>query len=145
MQQSLLYTATMRKILYFFALSFFIMPIIGCEETMPISSNQRELKPPAGNGYIGDVCLIVRNKAPFSITGRVELKSRERSNFRLSRNESYKMCLSGELYGANTVSFVLTNYLTLPLFSCYTQTNRSIDVYARKRGDSWVYTATCRK
>jgi len=37
----------MRKILYFFVLSFFIVPIIGCEETMPISSNQRELKPPA--------------------------------------------------------------------------------------------------
>ena len=144
-QQNLLYSCTMKRILYLFAFSFFILFIIGCEETMPLSSNQRELKPPPGNGYVGEVCLLVRNKAPFSITGRVQLKSRERSSFRLSRNESYKMCLIGELYGANTVSFVLTNYLTLPLFSCYTRTDRSIDVYARRRGDSWVYTATCRK
>ena len=135
----------MKRTFYLLAFSFVILSIIGCEETMPLSSNQRELKPPPGNGYVGEICLLVRNKAPFSITGRIQLKSRERSSFRLSRNESHKMCLTGELYGANTVSFVLTNYLTLPLFSCYTKTDRSIDVYARRRGDSWVYTATCRK
>ena len=119
--------------------------LVGCDETTPESFNQRETKPPAGKGLEGKICTVIRNYAPFNITGRIQLKSRERSSFRLSRNESKKICLSGRLYGGNTVSFVLTNYLTLPLFSCYSVWNRSIDIYARRQGDSWVYKATCRK
>ena len=64
----------MIRIFYLLTFSFVILSIIGCEETIPLSSNQRELKPPPGNGYVGEVCLLVRNKAPFSITGRIQLK-----------------------------------------------------------------------
>jgi hypothetical protein len=135
----------MKRLLYLPVLVCFVFLATACEENPPTSLNQRETKPPPGTGYTGNICLIVRNRAPFSITGRVRLKSRQRTGFRLSRNESYKACLTGQLYGSNTVSFVLTNYLTLPLFSCYTTTERSVDVYARRRGDSWVYSATCRK
>ena len=120
-----------------------LLLLAACEEAPPQVVNRREGKPPPGIGGSGDICVIVRNRAPFTITGRVQLKSRERASFRLSRNKSYKLCLSGQLYGADTVSFVLTNFLTLPLFSCYTRHDRSIDVYARRNGDGWLYNATC--
>ncbi len=122
-----------------------VTTLVCCEESYTEPFNKREIMPPPGAGYRGKICPVIRNYAPFAITGRLQLKSRERATFRLSRNESKKICITGELYGRNTISFVLTNYLTLPLFSCYTRTNQSIDVYARKQNDTWVYKATCRK
>ena len=106
--------------------------------------NQRAAKPPVGPGRRGEICVIVRNRAPFTITGRLELKSRERAGFRLSRGKTRKFCLSGQLYGQNTASFVITNYLTIPLFSCYTSGSRSVDVYATRHREGWIYQATCR-
>ena len=117
--------------------------LTGCDNPEPAVMNHREVRPPPGEGSTGDICIIVRNRAPFTITGRVQLKSRERATFRLSRNKSRKLCVSGTLYGNNTVSFVLTNFVTLPLFSCYTRYDRAIDVYAERRGDTWIYSATC--
>lgn len=124
-------------------LAFVMLLLAACEEEPTKIINRREAKPPPGTGASGDICVIVRNRAPFTITGRVQLKSRERASFRLSRNKSTKLCVSGQLYGANTVSFVLTNFLTVPLFSCYTRFDRSIDVYARRKGDEWAYDASC--
>ena len=49
--------------------------------------------------------------------GRVVLKTRERATFRLSRNKTVRLCIVGTLYGADTVSFVLTNFVTMPIFS----------------------------
>ncbi|MDA0340420.1 MAG: hypothetical protein O3B74_02345 [Proteobacteria bacterium] len=105
--------------------------------------NHREGKPPPGVGGSGTVCVIVRNRAPFTITGRVQLKSRERVTFRLARNKSQKLCVAGQLFGNDTVSFILTSFVTLPIFSCYTRHDQSIDVYARRNGDGWIYSATC--
>ncbi|GHD54771.1 hypothetical protein GCM10017083_32860 [Thalassobaculum fulvum] len=106
--------------------------------------NLREVKPPSGPEFTGDVCVVVRNRAPFTITGRVLMKTRERATFRLARNETRRLCLSGTTYGNYTVSFVLTNFVTIPLFSCYTTTEQAIEVFAYQRGDSWLYNATCR-
>ena len=119
--------------------------LIGCDEAESIYLNTRETEPPKGQGATKEICTVIRNYAPFSVTGRIQLKSRERTNFRLSKNESKKVCLKGMLYGGDTISFLLTNYLTLPLFSCYSRWDRSIDIYAKKHGESWVYRATCRK
>ena len=134
------------KQLHWLTVNFCMMAfLLGCEETETASFNKREIQPPKGQGASKQICTVIRNYAPFNITGRVQLKSRERVSFRLSKNESRKVCLSGTLYGGDTISFVLTNYLTLPLFSCYSRWDRSVDIYARKQGDSWVYRATCRK
>lgn len=105
--------------------------------------NQRAGKPPAGAGQIGEICVIVRNRAPFTITGRLELKSRARTGFRLARGKTRKFCLTGQLYGGNTASFVITNYLTIPLFSCYTNGRRAVDVYATRHREGWLYQASC--
>ena len=126
-----------------FSLALMLALIAGCDSPEPAVMNHREARPPPGEGSTGDFCVIVRNRAPFTITGRVQLKSRERATFRLSRNKSRKLCVSGTLYGNNTVSFVLTNFVTLPLFSCYTRWDRAIDVYAERRGQAWIYSATC--
>jgi len=106
--------------------------------------NLREVKPPSGPEFTGEVCTVVRNRAPFTITGRIVMKSRERATFRLSRNETGRYCLSGTTYGNYTVSLVITNFVTIPLFSCYTTTDQAIEVFAYQRGDSWLYNATCR-
>ncbi len=121
--------------------------LAGCEEQpqqVQGQENLREVKPPSGPEYTGDLCMVVRNRAPFSITGRIVMKSRERATFRLARNETRKLCLSGTTYGNYTVSFVLTNFVTIPIFSCYTTTDQALEVFAYKRGDSWLYNATCR-
>lgn len=121
--------------------------LAGCDDPPPQPQGQenlREVKPPSGPEFTGDVCVVVRNRAPFTITGRVLMKTRERATFRLARNETRRLCLSGTTYGNYTVSFVLTNFVTIPLFSCYTTTEQAIEVFAYQRGDSWLYNATCR-
>lgn len=126
-----------------------LVTLTACDDAAPQAvkapaMNQRAAKPPEGPGRRGEICVIVRNRAPFTITGRLELKSRERTGFRLSRGKTRKFCLSGQLYGQNTASFVITNYLTIPLFSCYTTGGRSVDVYATRHREGWIYQATCR-
>lgn len=121
--------------------------IAGCEDQQQATTGQenlREVKPPSGPEYTGDLCVVVRNRAPFTVTGRIIMKSRERATFRLARNETRRMCLSGTTYGNYAVSFVLTNFVTIPIFSCYTTTDQAIEVFAYQRGDSWLYNATCR-
>lgn len=121
--------------------------LAGCEEPpqrQPAQENLREVKPPSGPEFTGEVCVVVRNRAPFTVTGRVLMKTRERATFRLARNETRRLCLSGTTYGNYTVSFVLTNFVTIPLFSCYTTTDQAIEIFAYQRGDSWLYNASCR-
>lgn len=129
------------------ALTLLVTATIGlaaCEEEQPTVVNRRDAKPPAGTGQTGDLCVLVRNRAPFTITGRVQLKTRERTSFRLSRNDRTRICLSGTLYGGDTVSLVLTNFMTMPLFSCYVRFDQSIDIYARPHPDGgWLYQAPC--
>lgn len=132
---------------------FLILLLVGiglaaCEDPPPDPRqklNYREAKPPKGSGITGDFCMVIRNRAPFSITGRVTLKTRERGSFRLSRNKSTRICLSGTLYGENTVSLVLTNFVTVPIFSCYTRPDQAIDIFAYKKGEGWLYNATCHR
>ena len=107
--------------------------------------NRREGKPPPGNGYSGEFCMELRNRAPFTITGRVQIKSRDRKTFRLSRNQSRQLCFNGMMYGNNTVSLVITNFMTLPLFSCYTMVYEPVVVRAYRHQDGWLYDASCRK
>ena len=72
------------------------------------------------------------------------MKSRERATFRLGRGKTTNLCLSGTTYGNYTVSFLLTNFVTIPIFSCYTVTDQAIEVFAYKQQDGWLYNATCR-
>jgi len=114
------------------------------EEAPPTVVNRRDMKPPPGEGQTGEVCVLVRNRTPFTITGRVQLKTRERTGFRLARNGRTKICLVGTLYGQDTVSLVVTNFMTMPLFSCYVRFDQSIDIYARPHPDGgWLYSAPC--
>ena len=124
-------------------LGLLVLLLAACEEEPPEVVNHREAKPPPGVGGTGDVCVIVRNRAPFTITGRVQLKTRERATFRLGRNKSQKLCLSGQLFGGDTVSFIITSFVTIPIFSCYMRHDQAVDVYAKKQGEGWLYSATC--
>ena len=106
---------------------------------------RREVKPPPGKGQTGNVCVIVKNRAPFTVTGRVVLKTRERTTFRLARNKSKRLCVVGTLYGNDTVSFVITNFVTVPIFSCFTRFDRAIEISAYRQQDGWLYNASCEK
>jgi hypothetical protein len=105
--------------------------------------NRRDVKPPSGPEFTGEVCVVVRNRAPFTITGRVLMKTRERATFRIGRNQTKRLCNTGTTYGNYTVSFVLTSFVTIPIFSCYTTTAEVIDVFAYKNGDNWLYNVSC--
>ncbi len=133
----------MLKIKVYIPLILILGLFSACDENIKETMNRREVVPPPGTGASGDFCTIIRNHAPFTITGRIQMKSRERVGFRLPREKSQKLCLSGELYGHDTVSLVLTNFLTVPLFSCYTQTIQPINIYASRQKEGWIYDATC--
>lgn len=107
-------------------------------------TNLRENIPPSGPTYTGEMCAVVRNRAPFTITGRIMLKSRERATFRLAKGRTERLCLAGESYGNGAVSFTITNFVTIPLFHCYTLTDQAIEVFAYRRGEGWLYNVTCR-
>ena len=120
--------------------------LAACEED-PLqtpSQNHRAGLPPNGPEFTGDVCAVVRNRAPFTVTGRVELKSHKRGTFRLARNETTRVCMTGTTFGNYTVALVVTNFVTMPLFSCYTTVDQAIEVFARPNGEGFTYSATCR-
>ena len=108
-------------------------------------TNLKENVPPTGETYAGEYCSLIRNRAPFTITGRMQMKTRERASFRVAKGRTERVCLEGESYGGGALSFTITNFLTIPLFHCYTKTYQVIDVFARPSGaDSWIYNVTCR-
>ena len=74
-----------------------LMLLVGCDETESRYLNKRETEPPKGQGATKEICTVIRNYAPFSVTGRIQLKSRERTNFRVAENVSNKVCLIGML------------------------------------------------
>ncbi len=121
--------------------------LAACEEdpvTSTPSQNFRAGKAPTGPEFTGDVCAVVRNRAPFTVTGRVELKNHRRGTFRLSRNETTRVCMTGTTFGNYTVALVVTNFVAMPLFSCYTNVEQAIEIFARPNGDGFTYSATCR-
>ena len=120
--------------------------LAACEEepTTPAPQNQRAGLPPKGPEYSGDLCAVVRNRAPFTVTGRIELKDNQRATFRLARNQTTKLCLTGTTFGNYTVTLVVTNFVTMPIFSCYTTVEEAIEIFARPNGDGFTYSATCR-
>ena len=70
--------------------------LIGCDEAEFIYLNKRETEPPKGQGATKEICTVIES-APFSITGRIQLKSRERTNFRLAKTKVRKFA-SKECY-----------------------------------------------
>jgi hypothetical protein len=89
-------------------------------------------------------CFLVRNMAPFQLTGRVVMKSRERYSFRLEKGQSRRACLEGEMLPGDKVELVITNFATIPLFVCYTQVDQPIQLYAVRQAEGWKYHADCR-
>src|SRR3546814_17446327 len=88
--------------------------LAGCEEEpQPAQGreNLREVKPPAGPQYTGEICPVVRNRAPFTITGRILMQSRERVTFRLPPTDTRRLCPSGTPSRNRPASPVLTNFL----------------------------------
>src|SRR3546814_12620418 len=97
--------------------------LAGCEEEpQPAQGreNLREVKPPAGPQYTGEICPVVRNRAPLTLTGRILMQSRERVTFRLARNDTRRLCPSGTTYGNGPVSLVLPHSVPNPPFNCNT-------------------------
>jgi len=108
------------------------------------ATNVRENIPPKGPTYTGDWCAVIKNRAPFTITGRLQMKSRERATFRIAKGRTERVCLSGESYGGGTISFTLTNFVTVPLFHCWTDIQEVLEVTAYQSGDGWLYNVNCK-
>jgi hypothetical protein len=126
-----------------------LMTLAACEEEPTRENvgptNLKENLPPTGETYAGQYCTLIRNRAPFSITGRLQMKTRERATFRISRGKTERVCIEGESYGGGALSFTLTNFITIPIFHCYTKVDQVIDVFARPSGEeAWIYNVTCR-
>lgn len=140
------HSSGMIRALSLMLLLFLPLGLAGCEEqpTAPQPQNQRAGLPPKGPEFTGDLCALVRNRAPFTVTGRIELKGGERATFRLARNKSTRLCLTGTTFGNYTVTLVVTNFVTMPIFSCYTTVNEAIEIFARPNGEGFTYSATCR-
>lgn len=136
----------MIRALTLLALFVLSLSLAACEEEPPAAPapNQRAGLPPKGPEYEGDLCAVIRNRAPFTVTGRIELKDHKRATFRLARNKTAKLCLNGTTFGNYTVTLVVTNFVTMPLFSCYTTVDEAIEIFARPNGDGFTYSATCR-
>ena len=136
----------MSRALALIAVFVLFLGLAACEEepTAPAPQNQRAGLPPKGPEYSGDLCAVVRNRAPFTVTGRIELKNNNRATFRLARNKTTRLCLNGTTFGNYTVTLVVTNFVTMPIFSCYTTVDEAIEIFARPNGDGFTYSATCR-
>ena len=89
-------------------------------------------------------CFLIRNVSPVMLFGRVVMQSRERYTFRLSKGETVRGCLAGELFPGNKVQLVIVSLVTVPLFQCYTQIDQPIRLFARQKQDGWDYSADCR-
>lgn len=88
-------------------------------------------------------CFLVRNMAPFGLSGRVIMKSRERYTFVLQKGQSRRACLEGEMYPNDKVELAITVF-GMPLFVCYTQVDQPIQLYATRQEEGYKYYADCR-
>lgn len=136
----------MSRALTLLAVLLLTLGLAACEEEPAVTGpqNHRAGLPPNGPEYSGDLCAVIRNRAPFTVTGRIELKDHKRATFRLARNKTTRLCLTGTTYGNYTVALVVTNFVTMPIFSCYTTVDEAIEIFARPNGDGFTYSATCR-
>jgi hypothetical protein len=88
-------------------------------------------------------CFLVRNMAPFGLSARVIMKSRERYTFVLQKGQSRRACLEGEMYPGDKVELAITVF-GMPLFVCYTQVDQPIQLYAVRQTEGYKYSADCR-
>lgn len=88
-------------------------------------------------------CFLVRNMAPFGLSGRVVMKSRERYTFVLQKGQSRRACLEGEMHPGDKVELVITVF-AIPLFVCYTKVDQPIQLYAVRQEEGYKYYADCR-
>ena len=88
-------------------------------------------------------CFLVRNMAPFGLSARVIMKSRQRYTFVLQTGQSRRACLEGEMYPGDKVELAITVF-GMPLFVCYTQVDQPIQLYAVRQEEGYKYYADCR-
>ena len=89
-------------------------------------------------------CFLVRNMAPFGLSGRVIMKSRQRYTFVLQKGQSRRACLEGEMYPNDKVELAITVF-GMPLFVCYTKVDQPIQLYAVRQEEGYKYYADCRQ
>jgi hypothetical protein len=116
-------------------LLFFPLAALLLATTLPASAQIG----PATHG----ACFLVRNMAPFSLAGRVVMKSRQRYTFVLQKGQSRRACLEGEMHPGDKVELVITVF-AIPLFVCYTQVDQPIHLYAARQTEGYKYYADCR-
>ena len=88
-------------------------------------------------------CFLIRNMAPFGLSGRVVMKSRQRYTFVLQKGQSRRACLEGEMHPGDKVELVITVF-AIPLFVCYTQVDQPIQLFAARQAEGYKYYANCR-
>ena len=101
------------------------------------------MTPPPGVGETGRVCFRLVNKSSVQLYGRLRMKSREQYTFRIDSRDILEDCFVGTTYGGNRISLVISNFLGIPLFNCWTTTFHNIELSAFRKGDAWIYTAIC--
>jgi len=126
-------------------IALLLLPLLGMIPAPVSAQNPPEtLSPPPGVGETGRVCFRLVNKSSIQMYGRLRMRSREQYTFRIDPRDFVEDCFVGTTYGGNRVSLVISNFLGIPLFNCWTTTFHNIELNAFRRGDSWIYTAVCR-
>ena len=91
----------------------------------------------------GPACLIVENTASYWVAGRIESRSRDRSDFRLEAGEQQKVCLDGKPDDDGRLHFVLKNALAMPVFMCRASTGTYVTIASEKRDGKTRTFAVC--
>lgn len=97
----------------------------------------------AGTAPAASACLIVENTATYWVAGRIESRSRKRSDFRLGAGEQQRVCLDGEPDDDGRIHFVLKNALAMPVFMCRPSSDTNVTIASEKRDGKTRVFAVC--
>ena len=96
-------------------------------------------------------CFNVINKAPYTVYGSINtnyfvtsdgIKTRHKSNFRLSSQEKVEFCTYGPFYEGRKLELVLRTLL--PIFNCKTGVTEDVIIYGRRKSEGGTETyAVC--
>lgn len=97
----------------------------------------------AGMASAGSACLTVENTATYWVAGRIETRSRNRSDFRLGAGEQQRVCLKGQPDDDGRVHFILKNALAMPVFMCRPSSDTYVTIASEKRDGKTRVFAVC--